>query len=38
LGTEVLLLPSSGMVRSQQRTQNQLTRMSRIAGFLQRGK
>lgn len=36
VGTEVLLLPSSGMVKTQQRAERQLTRLSRIAGIFNR--
>jgi hypothetical protein len=35
-GTKVLLLPSSGLVRTQQRYQQRLTRMSRMAGISRR--
>lgn len=35
-GTRVLLLPSSGMVKTQQRTRQQLSRISRITGISQR--
>lgn len=37
IGHEVLLLPSSGMVRTQRRTEQHLNRLTRIAGFLRRG-
>jgi HlyD family secretion protein len=36
VGAEVLLLPSSGMVKTQQRTQQQLSRISRLTGISQR--
>jgi HlyD family secretion protein len=35
-GAEVLLLPSTGMVRTQQRTKEQISRISRIAGISRR--
>ena len=35
-GTEVLLLPSSGLVKTQERVERQMTRLSRIAGFFGR--
>ena len=35
-GDEVLLLPSSGMVKTQQRTREQISRVSRIAGISRR--
>jgi len=35
-GTEVVLLPSSGMIKSQQRTQQQLSRISRLTGISRR--
>jgi HlyD family secretion protein len=37
IGREVLLLPSSGMIRRQNRNKEQISRMMRIAGMLKRG-